>query len=96
MIDISEDNFSKDHSDIDGLLQNFVCLICYGVALDPVKCTGCETIYCSACLPKYLFDKSIKPKYHEKYSCHKKCGQNQVADIGRLARNVLNSFAFEC
>ena len=36
----------------EDLLQDFTCLLCYGVAINPLKCDRCEQIYCSKCLPK--------------------------------------------
>ena len=59
----------------EDLAAYFSCLICMGIAIDPLKCNGCNQVYCRTCLPKDVFDKSTKVKYPNKpYQCYKLCG----------------------
>ena len=62
MIDITEENFSAKDFDTESILNFFTCMMCYGIAQNPLKCNKCETVYCKACLPNTTF------------SCFKKCG----------------------
>ena len=101
MIDISEDTFDLPSTDIDSILNIFTCIICYGVAIAPVKCVGCQTVYCHDCLPADAFNKHAKPDKKssygsKKYSCHKMCGSNIVSELGRIEKNILNSLSFKC
>lgn len=60
-------------------LQDFVCMLCYGIVIKPIKCTQCETLVCRTC---YLND--CKEGYNArnnkgkgaklKFECFKKCG----------------------
>ena len=101
MIDISEDSFDLHTTDIDGILNAFTCIICYGVAINPVKCDGCQTVYFHSCLPADAFNKNAMPdnksSYNsKKYTCHKMCGSNTVSGLGRIERTILNSLSFQC
>ena len=58
LITKTKEKLCKEKIDADDILQNFVCMICYGVVIDPVKCQGCETLYCRSCLPADALDGS--------------------------------------
>ena len=96
MIDVSEDTFDLASTDKDSIARTFTCIICQRVAFTPVKCEGCETIYCSRCLPDEAFNNLLSVKSRVKYTCHKMCGSNRVAELGRIERNILNSLSFRC
>jgi hypothetical protein len=45
MIDLSEDNFHIEYNYsnlMEEILKNFVCVICYGVVVNRMKCGKCE------------------------------------------------------
>ena len=42
LIDLSEYNFDKEALSSEELLQDLTCLLCYGVAINPLKCATCE------------------------------------------------------
>lgn len=95
LINIFDDHF--DSVDEMDLIGQFTCILCYTVAIEPIKCERCSQIYCSSCLPKDAFDKSLKIKYPNKsYSCYKMCGEQKLAPMTRLERNALNSIIFNC
>ena len=101
MIDISEDTFDVEGTDLESIMNTFVCIICYGVSINPVKCDGCQTVYCKTCLPADAFNKHAKPDKKssycsKKYTCHKMCGFKTVSELGRIEKNILNSLAFKC
>jgi len=97
-MNLSEDLFAGiDLLDEEDILQPFVCLLCYGVAVYPMKCQKCETVYCASCLPKSAFDKTIQCNYPDRpYECFKMCGSKDVVPLSRLERNILNSLSFRC
>lgn len=94
---MNEDTFVPEKVDQMEMLNYFVCLLCYGVAIDPVKCVGCETIYCKRCLPTDALGVAYDYKIHKKrYTCFKSCGANKTTQLGRIERNILNGFVFNC
>ena len=49
-IDITDDMYTGSlHPEI---IQDFICMLCYGIVFKPLKCNKCETMYCSKCVPK--------------------------------------------
>merc|ERR1711935_484143 len=78
-----------------GILCDFVCMMCCGIVIDPIKCVQCETLYCSKCLPKEglpgaLPDNKGRSYNNPAYTCYKKCGSNKTKHISRLERNIRN------
>ena len=76
----------------------FTCMLCYGVAIKPVKCSTCETVYCTNCLPPDAFPggKYDPKKSHKRYACYKQCGSKTTQALGRIERNLLNGLVFKC
>ena len=108
MIDVTEENLAireyyieaENQKELaDDLLSHFMCILCYGIAIDPFKCAGCETVYCNRCLP----DDAVREGHLAKkvpsskaYKCFKQCGFRDLKRLGRIERNILNSFPFKC
>ena len=68
-----------------------------GVAIDALKCKGCNQVYCRTCLPKDVFDKSVQICYPNKaYECYKGCGQKEVEDLSKLEQRILKNMNFAC
>ena len=91
--------FVADNLEAESILENFICLYCYGVAVDPVRCDRCETVYCKACLPESALDptKFKKKNYYDKsYECFAKCGSRKVVELGKIEMAILNSLRFSC
>ena len=95
LILISEEQFSGE-LDASDLLSYFTCIICFGIAIEPLKCKGCETVYCSNCLPDYIVTGEKKRSSTKAYSCYKMCGNNTVTNLSRIEKNILNNFEFHC
>ena len=98
MINISEDTFAgTSYMTEEDILSDFTCMLCYGIALQPLKCKGCETIYCSACLPEDAHDPSVKFKPGQrKYQCYKLCGKSELGPLSRIEKNFLSNIPFKC
>ena len=81
--------------DEDGIFESmdvispFVCLLCLGVAQRPLKCSECETVYCTGCI-------FPKVKSNKVYACFKMCGSSKLLPLSRIERNILNSIEFKC
>ena len=90
LMDLSEDNYVGKMK--DEILQNFVCMVCYGVVYKPIKCTQCETLFCKAC------SKNNKVGYgYKKFECFKKCGSTTSTEkLGRIETTILESLKFAC
>ena len=51
---------------MNGVDDHFICAICIGTVIDPIKCGGpCESLYCTKCIKKWC---------EKERSCPKKCG----------------------
>ena len=55
--------------DLDEIASNFTCLLCLGIAINPVKCGTCNTVYCQTCLP-------TPGDGMNAYKCYKLCGDS--------------------
>ena len=88
MIDLNEDMYTGCLPTI----EQFTCMICYGIAFNPMKCKGCETITCKACFLVYRNDyRKNKPK------CFKNCGSQEFQfRLDPTEQKILNSLTFEC
>ena len=90
MTRLYEDDFIQDNFDVIEVVSPFTCLICLGIAQRPLKCSKCETVYCTACL-------NPKEKTHsKKYSCFKMCGSRTLVALSKIERNLLNVLEFTC
>ena len=84
MSKIYEDDFLAKKFDVTEAVNPFVCLLCLGIALKPLKCDICEQVYCTACLfPKVKM--TSKP-----YTCFKMCGSRTLVALSKIERNLLN------
>ena len=65
-LDITEDMY------VGGLpqecIEDFVCMLCYGIVFKPIKCNTCETLICSNCVNSRVLNGD------KKFMCFKKCG----------------------
>ena len=98
-VKIEVKTFVADKLEGESVLENFICLYCYGVAVDAVRCDRCETVYCKACLPEDALDSSKfkKKNYYEKpFECFAKCGSRKVVPLGKIELAILNSLRFQC
>lgn len=97
-IELFEDQFAGEgHFDHDEILQPFTCMICIGIAINPCKCSKCETVYCRNCIPNHYWDKNINVRYPEKpYTCFKMCGSTTVVPLSKIERQILDSLSFTC
>lgn len=48
LLDLTDDLYvgSVDPEVID----RFICILCYGIVFNPVKCNKCQTLICSRCI----------------------------------------------
>ena len=93
-IEVSEDQF-RGSIDQEEILSHFTCLLCYGIALDPMKCTKCETAYCKTCLPKHAYDKDA-PLKGKRYTCYKMCGCKDLTQLSKIEKRILANLTFAC
>ena len=76
IMDISEDMYVGSLStEIVGI---YICMLCYGIVHKPVKCTNCQILICSDCVPAYR-----REGFRDKFKCPTKCkNKNCTQDIG--------------
>ena len=91
-VDLSEANLLPEF-DKESILKQFTCQISGHVAFYPVKCVGCEAVFCKTVLPAEAL---TLPSEEKEYVCPAKCGAKAVKPMGRLEMRVLNSLTFQC
>ena len=86
---IDEEDFDTESFDSTNVTGPFNCLLCLGLAINPVKCNKCDQVYCLTC----LFT-TVQNKYN--FNCFKNCGGIAVSKLTRIETNILNSIPFKC
>ena len=77
-------------------IEDFVCMLCYGIVIDPIKCSTCETLFCKNC---FLMSRKMKfgRKQKLEFSCYKKCGSTSFSfKLDRQEQQILNDLEFQC
>jgi len=95
-IELFEDQFVSLADDTE-LVEQFSCMVCLGVAVNPCKCDKCNTVYCRKCIPeKYWL--GVESDYWNdlKYQCFKMCGSQKLIPLTKIERMVLDSLKFRC
>ena len=88
LIDLTEDMYTGSLP----CIENFTCMICYGIVFNPIKCKGCETLFCKNC---FMANRSKYCK--NKMNCYKKCGSSEYFwKLDKLEQSILNALIFEC
>ena len=64
-LDITDDMYVGNLS--EDIIDSFVCMLCYGIVQNPLKCNTCQNLVCKTCVPLDTISKN-------KFSCFKKCG----------------------
>ena len=90
LIDLSEANLLPDQLDRNSIINQFLCVACQNIAIYPVKCTTCESVYCKTCLPAEVL------KGENPFKCIKDCENSSLRKLGRIERLVLGSLTFQC
>ena len=79
-----------NHEDI---VQNFVCMICYGIVHNPLKCMGCESLFCTNCVKN---NKKGEARGAD-FDCFKNCGSKECTDkLSRMEKIIMNQLVFSC
>ena len=87
-LDIADDRYCGDLN--EEIVSDFICMLCYGVVWNPIKCKKCETLVCRNCVN----EKKLK---QGKFMCFKKCGSKRFVDKMSLSEKlILNNMLFSC
>ena len=84
LIDITDDMYCGSLP--DEIIQSFVCILCQGIVINPVKCETCELMVCKRCLPNKNFE------------CYNKCGSKSsyTDKHNKQISTIYNQLKFEC
>jgi len=101
LINLFEDQHGADAMEPEDILESFTCMLCIGIAINPLKCDTCEQVYCKNCIPENFFDARIKTNiygdtYPKKYACYKMCGSEKLVLLTKIEKSILNSLPFTC
>ena len=82
-------------------IEDFVCMLCYGVVFNPIKCKQCETLFCKNCFLANRFN--TENRHHRgnlkelHFSCFKKCGSTEFSwKLDAQEQEILNGLEFQC
>lgn len=48
IVDITDDMYCGSLS--NEVVQEFTCMLCYGIVMDPIKCKTCNNMVCKKCV----------------------------------------------
>ena len=72
------------HLGENGFPEEFSCIACGGVVLDPQECESCQTLYCKHCI------------LHPTMPCLKKCQTPTYGKANRIIVAQLSKLKFRC
>ena len=87
MLDITDDMYCGSLS--SDVVSEFICMLCYGIVYDPMKCSTCNNLVCKKCV-------NMKKLKSGSLSCFKKCGSKQFEELSNLESVILGSLVFRC
>ena len=71
-------------------LEDYICLICRGVVINPKMCGKCEQSFCDFCITKFL----NMNQYENCPHCYNE--PFETINLQRAIKNTLNSMRFKC
>ena len=82
-------------------IEDFVCMLCYGIVLNPIKCKQCETLFCKNCFlaSRFASDNAHHNLESKKlhFSCFKKCGSTEFSwKLDAQEQQILSGLEFQC
>lgn len=87
VIDITEDMYCGSMN-MD-VVSDYVCMLCYGIVMEPIQCTTCFTLVCKKCVnQRQLEQNNLK--------CFKECGSYTHKSLSGLEKAIYESLAFRC
>ena len=72
------------------VVQEFICMLCYGIVFSPVKCTQCETLVCKKCI-------GFGIQAAGRFECFKKCGSTKCTEkLTKMEKHIYDNMLFTC
>lgn len=72
------------------IISEYVCMICCGIAQEPIQCKTCNMHICKGCV-------NLKKLSNGWQECLKKCGSYQFKmSLTGVDKRVYDSFLFRC
>jgi hypothetical protein len=70
-----------------GIMDNIICVICYGILVDPRECKSCQQAFCSHCINHW---KALNNK------CPLKCAKLELIEPHRSTLSLLHKLTLKC
>ena len=86
-LDITDDMYCGSLS--MEVVQEFTCMLCYGIVIDPIKCYTCSNLVCKKCV-------NIKKVEQNRQECYKKCGSTKMGSLNKTEQHIYDSLLFRC
>ena len=88
LLDLTDDSYVGSLS--SEIIGNFVCMLCYGIVIDPIKCLKCDSLFCKRCVNKKRLERG-------KLKCYKKCGGSKFTFwLNKQELGVYQNLKFKC
>jgi len=71
------------------VVQEFTCMLCYGIVIDPIKCMTCSNLVCKKCVNMNKVDQN-------RQECYKKCGSTRMGPLNMTEQRIYDSLLFRC
>jgi len=75
LMDVTDDMYCGALS--PDMISDFVCMLCYGIVYDPIKCSQCSNLVCKKCV-------NMKSVQKGRQSCFKKCGSRKFEELSKI------------
>lgn len=86
-LDITDDMYCGFLS--QEVVQEFTCMLCYGIVIDPIKCYTCCNLVCKKCV-------NITKVEQNRQECYKKCGSTRMGPLNQTEKHIYDSLLFRC
>lgn len=73
------DNLIQDDKELREKANFFICSICTMVVMDPLECSGCQTLFCTSCIDPWRANNDC---------CPKKCKGNEEVEFREVHRYI--------
>ena len=87
ILDITDDMYCGALS--SEVVQEFTCMLCYGIVIDPIKCMTCSNLVCKKCVNMNKVDQN-------RQECYKKCGSTRMGPLNMTEQRIYDSLLFRC
>lgn len=76
-------------TELSNVIDHFLCRLCKYVVWQPKECPKCNSVFCHECATRVITTRG-------QWQCSECMSKDQVTDMHRVAREVLDMLVFKC